>query len=305
MQSLENQVYELQNEVREKEQLIRELNNTILEQRDYLDSKYTHDNSQSMNSFDSKSDGSAILKRKRKYKDPSAKQSEEDAETIEGLKEDIKQLLKEYKLMEKQKEDVDVKYDDLLQKNEELARELVNMEQVIEDQDTQIMNMREKLQSQMKEMKHIEVYHKQINMMNNHLGSALDVTDTDLNKSANISQQINLENFKAGRIGGREPKDGKRKIDKKALKDVLNLSYQLINPEGDRREQSFIEERISMRKARGMSPFGLTRDVSPLVMRNKEAKNTDSTTAEGDSKESKQKLASLNRLYSASKFTSK
>ena len=133
-------------------------------------------------------------------------------------------------------------------------------------------------------------------MMNGLNAPTLDEFETDLNKSANISRQINLENFKEGRIGPREEKQGKKnKIDKKALKDALNLSYQVIYPEGDRKEQSIIEERATLRKSRGISPFGIGREVSPLVARNRGGKNSDSTTADNDSKP---KPLRLHRLYS-------
>lgn len=286
MQSSESQIYELQTELREKEQLIRELNKTILEQRDYLDSKNTHDNSQSMNSFDSRLGSSTATRRKRNYKDssPENEQENEDAETIEGLKEDIRQLLNEYRLLEKQKEASDNKCEELLQKNDDMIKEIMNMEHVIEDQDTQIINMREKLQNQLKALHQNKAYEKQLDYMKSNLNPALDITETDLNKSANISQQINLENFKAGKIGNRDTKKNKKKFDKKALNDVLNLSYQLINPEGDRREQSIIEERMCMRKARGQSPFSRVSELVPLNARNRPGNNTGSTSAEDDSK---------------------
>ena len=304
MQSSESQIYELQMELRQKDLLIRELNKTIIEQRDYLE-KNTYDNSDSVTSFDSKLDGSTTSKRRRRRGDKNSAQSqrEEDLETIDGLKDDIKQLLKEYKLIEKQKDDIDGKYQDLCKKNEDLVREILNMEQVIEDQDQQIMSMREKLQNQLKEITHNNVFQKNLYMMNNQLNPALDYTETDLNKSANISQQITLENFKAGRIGPREPKNKKKKVDRKALKDALNLSYQIINPEGERREQSMIEDRIVLRKSRGISPFGVSHGMNALVNRNKEGNNTDSTTAEGNSKgnESNNKFLGRNRLHSIGK----
>ena len=177
------------------------------------------------------------------------------------------------------------------------------MEQVIEDQDQQIITMREKLQNQLKEITRNSAFQKNLFMMNDHLNPALDYTETDLNKSANISQQITLENFKAGRIGAREPVNKKKKVDRKALQDALNLSYQIINPEGERREQSMIEDMISLRKSRGISPFGVTQGMNPFVNRNKEGNNTDSTTAEGNSKgnESNNKFLGAYRKYSIGK----
>lgn len=210
MQQSESQIYELQVEVREKEILVRELNNTILEQREYLDSKYTNDNSMSMASFDSKMDNSNVRRKKKNYKDDVNTQSEADADTIEGLKEDIKQLLKEYKLIERQKDDTERKYQDVLVRNEDLVNEVMNMEEIITDQDTQIKNMREKLQSQIHEIKTHEIIGKQMNIINSRLNPAFDDFDNELNKSANISRQINLENFKEGRIGNRQPKTAQK-----------------------------------------------------------------------------------------------
>lgn len=296
MQTSENEIYELQIECRQKDALIRELNKTIIEQRDYLE-KHTHDNSFSAGSFDSKLDASTTSKRRRRNNThQSQSQRDEDFETIEGLKDDIKQLLKEYKLVERQKDDLETKYHDQCKKNDELVREILNMEKVIEDQDTQIVGMRDKLQSQLKEMTHSQAYVQHINMLKEQLNPALDYTDTDLNKSANISQQIALDNFKAGKIGPRNLKPAR--VSRRALKNALNLSYQIINNEGDRKEQSFIEEKIALRKARGMSPFGVTHDLNPLMPRNREANNTDST-AEGDSKgDPAKKLLGLGRLHS-------
>ena len=181
---------------------------------------------------------------------------EEDLETIENLKDDIKQLLKEYKLIEKQKDNLDSKYKETWRRNDELIREILNMEQVIEDQDNQISNLKEKFHFQMKEITHNHIIKRHIDMMKDNLNPALDWTETDLNISSNISQQITLENFKAGKIG---PRDSmlKKKVNHKALKKALNLSFQIINPEGDRLEQSIIEEKIALRKARGISPFGI------------------------------------------------
>jgi hypothetical protein len=116
----------------------------------------------------------------------------------------------------------------LTKKNNELIMELTNMEKVIEDQDIQIMNMRERLQNQMKELAQSQALSKNLNIIQSQFEKNLDVTDTELDRSANISQQINLENFKAGRIGGRL-QNNKNKIDKKALNDVLNLSFQVNN----------------------------------------------------------------------------
>lgn len=305
MQSSESQIYELQLELRQKDMLIRELNKTIVEQRDYLE-KNTYDNSESITSFDSKLDGSTVSKRRRRRNDKNQVQSqrEEDLETIDNLRDDIKQLLKEYKLIEKQKDDLDGKYQDSCKKNEELIREILNMEQVIEDQDNQIMTMREKLQIQMKEITHSNALRNNLYMMKDQLNPALDYTETDLNKSANISQQITLENFKAGKIGPREPKNKKKKVDRKALNNALNLSYQIMNPEGERREQSMIEDRIVLRKSRGISPFGVAHGMNPLINRNKEGNNTDSTTAEGNSKgnESNKKFLGRNRIHSIGKY---
>ena len=283
MQQSEGQIYELQIEVQQKEVLIRELNSTISDQREYLDSKYTNDNSQFMNSFDSRIDGSYV-KNKSKHKDGSADQEREDAETIESLNQDIVQLLKDYKTLEKQKDYFESRFDEASQKNEDFSKELLNMDKIIEDQDTTIQNMREEMRSQFKDLKVSQAYGKQLNMIQNQLGANLDETENDLNKSANISQQINLENFKAGRIGARDIKTGKTKVDKKALEDVLNLSYQLINIEGDRKEQSMIEDRMTMRMQRGISPFGFNKNKSTLIPKSKEGNKTDSTAAEGESK---------------------
>ena len=280
MQSSENQIFELQTELMKKDVLVRELNTTIAEQREYIE-KNTFDYSQSLSTIDSRFDGSSQSKQKRraggKYSD-----QKEDFETIENLKDDIKQLLKEYKLIEKQKESVDTKYEDLWKKNEELIREILNMEQVIEDQDHQIVSLRDKLYSQMKEITHNNAVQKHINMMNGQLNSEFDNTETDLNKSANISQQIILENYKAGRIGPRDCKT-KKKVDTKALKKALNLSYQIINPKGERLEQSLIEEKIALRKSRGISPFGVAPNRNNLMVKQKND-NSNSTAAEENSK---------------------
>ena len=120
-----------------------------------------------------------------------------------------------------------------------------------------------------------------------------DDFDNELNKSANISRQINLENFKEGRIGNRMPKSSKKTIDRKALRDALNLSYQIVHPDEDRREQSIIEDKIAARK-RGISPFVGGRNLVPLIPRTKEGKNSDSTTAEEESNIKSRRLARLN-----------
>lgn len=204
-------------------------------------------------------------------------------------------------MIEKQKESVDTKYEVLCKKNEELIREILNMEQVIEDQDQQIANLREKFHIHMKEITRNNAVQKHIKMMDGQLNSEFDRTDTDLNKSANISQQIILENYKAGRIGPREPK-GKKKVDKKALKKALNLSYTIINPEGERLERSFIEERTLLRKSRGQSPFGVTQNRSTLMVRQKND-HSNSTTAEENSKGvERSKNRALMRINSASKI---
>jgi chromosome segregation ATPase len=222
MQESENQIYELQLELQEKDWLIRELNTTISEQREYLDNKYLGENSQIDNSWDFSLDNQRITS---KNKNKLSIIINDDKETIEELREDIKQLLKEYKLIEKQKDEMEEK---LTKKNNELIMELTNMEKVIEDQDIQIMNMRERLQNQMKELAQSQALSKNLNIIQSQFEKNLDVTDTELDRSANISQQINLENFKAGRIGGRL-QNNKNKIDKKALNDVLNLSFQVNN----------------------------------------------------------------------------
>lgn len=85
----------------------------------------------------------------------------------------------------------------------------------------------------------------------------------------------------------------RNKIDKKALRDALNLSYQIVHPDEDRREQSIIEDKIAARK-RGISPFLGGSNLVPLIPRTKEGKNSDSTTAEGESNIKSRRLARLN-----------
>jgi hypothetical protein len=167
------------------------------------------------------------------------------------------------------------------------------MEEVITDQDTQIKNMREKLQSQIKEIKTNEIIGKQMNMINSRLNPAYDEVESELNKSANISRQINLENFKDGKIGNRVLKSANKKVDIKALRNALDLSYTIVHPDEDKREQSMIEDKIAARK-RGISPFMGSRNLTPLIPRTKEGKNSDSTTAEGESNIKSRRLARLN-----------
>ena len=280
MQQMENQIYELQNEMSDKDKLIRNLNQTIIEQRDYLEKEYSMDNSQSMSSFDSKVNMSAARRRRKaSTKEDYKYKHEEDTETIEGLQQDIKQLLKEYKLIEQQKDDFEQKYEEVLSKNDDLIKDVFNLEKVMEDQDNQISMMREKLQSKFitdKQNDYVNKYmDKHMKDINN--ASALDFTTTDLDKSANISRQINLENFKAGKIGTRRIRNSK-KVDPKDLKDALNLSYQIIMQDDTKREQSIIEEKLTLSKVKG------TKYLTPLIQRQKEGLNTDSTTAEKDPK---------------------
>ena len=280
MQQMENQIYELQNEMSDKDKLIRNLNQTIIEQRDYLEKEYSMDNSQSMSSFDSKVNMSAAKRRRKaSTKEDYKYKHEEDTETIEGLQQDIKQLLKEYKLIEQQKDDFEQKYEEVLSKNDDLIKDVFNLEKVMEDQDNQISMMREKLQSKFitdKQNDYVNKYmDKHMKDINN--ASALDFTTTDLDKSANISRQINLENFKAGKIGTRRIRNSK-KVDPKDLKDALNLSYQIIMQDDTKREQSIIEEKLTLSKVKG------TKYLTPLIQRQKEGLNTDSTTAEKDPK---------------------
>lgn len=111
MQQMESQIYELQTELSNKDRLIRDLNKTVLEQREYIDKQHTYDNSMSM-SDNSRNEGRGST-RKLSTKEDYKQQHKEDNETIDGLKDDIKQLLKEYKLIEKQKDDIENKYDEV------------------------------------------------------------------------------------------------------------------------------------------------------------------------------------------------
>lgn len=295
MQSIESQIYELQSEIRQKDQEVRKLNDTIQEQRDYLENR--HSSAQFLNSFDGKMEKNSGHKRNIRSQGGNSFHNSGDEETIEDLKEDIKQLLKEYKLIEKQKDDLEHKYEDTLQKNDELIREVMNMENIIDDQDAQIRNMREKLQQQEKELKMSQVYQKQMTMINRRFDSGVDSV-YDVNVSNNLSRQINLEDFREARDSGKA-KFNPNFIDEKAIEDVLNVSYQIINPEGGRKEQSFIEEKLNLRKARGITPFRLFPQLPPLLPRNK-GNNTDST-ADGDSKTSKNKYSKHNRSNSIGK----
>lgn len=153
------------------------------------------------------------------------------------------------------------------------------MERIIEDQDTQIANMRDKLQSKLIEDKQQNFIDKQMATLKSNMNLGLDYTETDIDRSANISRQINLENYKAGKIGPREQKRrNRRKVNKMALQDALNLSYQIISQDDTRREQSIIEDKITMSRGKGM------KYLTPLISKNKEGNRSDSTTAEGDSK---------------------
>jgi len=101
MQESENQIFDLKQELAQKDSLIKDLNKTISDQREKLDSKYLDS---SNISFDSKLNDSRLASIKGKNGETSF-HNEADLETIKELKDDIGQLLKEYKILEKQKDE--------------------------------------------------------------------------------------------------------------------------------------------------------------------------------------------------------
>ena len=201
-----------------------------------------------MSSFDSKINLSTTKRKRKASTSENDNTNLEDKEKIEGLEQDITQLLKEYKLIEQQKDDFEQKYEEVCSKNDDLIKDIFNLEKVMEDQDSQIAMMREKLQDKFITDKQKDIMDKHMKEMTN--ASALDFTTTDLDKSTNISRQINLENYKAGKIGTRRIRNTK-KVSPKDLKDALNLSYQIITQDDTKREQSIIEEKLTLSKVKG------------------------------------------------------
>lgn len=159
--------------------------------------------------------------------------------------------MKEYKIIEKQKDEQEKKYYQQLDTNDELMKEIMNMEQVITDQDEQIKNMRKKLNSKLQDQRRNQTIDRNMELMKLRLVPGYNnVTQSELEMSANISRRINLQNFK----GGREKINLIEDINEDAITDVLNLSYQVLNS-----------------GTKGMNP-------SPLLARSRNGKNSGSTT---------------------------
>lgn len=232
--------------------MVFELSKTVSEQREKLDSKFFDT---SMTSFDSKMNDSRILSRKSKNGETSF-HHEGDVETIEELKDDIGQLLKEYKIVERQKEDYYGKYHKQVDLNTGLMKDISSMEVVITDQNEQIKNMREKLRGQFDEHKRNEILARNIGRLRNL--NAGDETMTEdqraLNASANISKQVDMEDLNkidADRL------DYEDHIDEEVINDALNLSYQVLNTGfGTKENQNLIS------RSRNKKNSGSTEDDS-------------------------------------------
>ena len=259
MQENENRILELENEIRDKDDLIFELNTAVQDQRDRLEGKYGTDNSR-ITSFDSKLNDSRTSRIKKVNQAEASFHNDDDIDHIEELREDVQKALKQYEILEFQKDDLEDNYKKELQSNKELRSEIANMEEVITDQDNQIKKMREKLLMNNREQKRNEIIDKNKALMQYRLGSKYNETQSELDLSANISKQIIRENYKDGKIGKRDTRTEEVNINEDVIKDVLNQSYQIIS---------------SGRK---------DRSLSPLALRSRKAQNSGgSTTAEGDS----------------------
>jgi len=212
---------------------------------------------------------SRVLSRKSKNGETSF-HNEADFETIQELKDDIGQLLNEYKIVEKQKDEFSDKYDQQVKVNKELLNDIANMEIVITDQNNQIKNMREKLKLNFKEQKRNELLVRNFGKLKQSYETSADENHNenlnDLNVNANISRQVDLNGFKDDK--GKEEFSYEH-IDEETINDALNLSYQVLNP--------------------GL----ISQDISPLISRSRKKKDSGSTTAEGDS----QPKAWGNRVY--------
>ena len=246
IQKMEKQILDLQGEMNDKEMMMRKMNLTIMEQKNYiLQGENQNDDGDSLASGLTPS---AVWRIKNNcgtihdYK----MQHEDDLETIEDLKNDIGHILREYENVEKQRDDFEIKYEEICTKNHELIEEINSLESVMEDQDSQISMMRERLQTEFVAEKQNVYFGNQMELLKKNL--RLDISGSDLDKSDDLIEQCEFEQCQTGRKSVMTVQSPIQRTGRISLRDSLNplsTSCNIVMENSETRQGSMREQELT------------------------------------------------------------